>query len=671
MWTQGLNPEQVEAVLHNEGPLLILAGAGSGKTTVLVSRTGRMISDRVALASQIAVLTFTNKAARELKHRVAVKLGDLSKGLWAGTFHSFGLSLLKKYHKAAGLSVNFGVIDQTDSQAILKELMKEIRVVGKDKFDTERLLELVNYRRTHPKAKLEAIDEYHELAESLFPKFQKKMDLLGVVDFEGLLIKPLQLLKENQDIRAKVQEQYKYLMVDEFQDTNELQMKLIDQLVGPEKNLAVVGDDDQSIYGFRGAQVSNILNFPKRYTPCKVVKLERNYRSTGKIIALANEIIENNKSRHGKVLRAESKSFGDLPELFVLNSEEDEAEFLVREIRARISQGYKFDDIAILYRSNSQAGLVEAQLKLNRIPYSVSGGSGFFDRKEVKDVLAYLRSAIAPHDVCVKRILNTPSRGIGDTTVEKLNIFAQEKKITFLKACERWKEAGVQEKTGEIILSFLDLLKQLPAKILDPSTGLTAGRNLDKVFRELGYRDYLFQMHSDPQSADKRWLLIDILGRILDTLIQKGGRDLKTLKEFLDMMDLRDDPRDDEAVEVSLMTLHACKGLEFPIVYLIGVEEDLLPHRRLGEDIDEERRLFYVGVTRAQEKLILTRAKTRKKHGVIRPSSPSRFLLEVGDENLTRYEADSRPVSVEQRQDLLKSFLSGLDSKIGPNKPRN
>ncbi|MFN7455239.1 MAG: ATP-dependent helicase [Pseudobdellovibrionaceae bacterium] len=662
MWTQGLNPEQAQAVLHSEGPLLILAGAGSGKTTVLVSRTGRLIAEKVARPEEICVLTFTNKAARELKSRVSHKLGDSAKGIWAGTFHSFGLQLLKKYSAQAGLPPQFGVVDGSDCQSILKDLMRDVAIAGKDKFDSEKLLNLINYLRTHGKAKLEAQDEYHELAEVLHPKFVKRLDLMGVVDFEGLLIKPYELLKNHPEILEKVQNQYRFIMVDEFQDTNDLQMKLIDLMAKKYRNLAVVGDDDQSIYGWRGAQVSNILQFPKRYAPCHVVKLERNYRSTGKIIELANDVIAKNKNRHGKVLRPKSE-LGEMPELFVMQTEEEEAEFVCREIKAFVNKGYKYQDIAVLYRSNSQAAFLESTLRTNSIPYSVSGGTALFDRKEVKDVLGYIRAALAPHDVAVKRILNTPARGIGDTSLEKLVQYGVGHKASFIKACHHWKEAGVNDKAGEAISRFLDLLKSFPRRLLDSAEGRSVGGNLEKIFRDMGYRDYLFHTSGDATAGDKKWILVEIVGRILDSFVAKAGRTEKVLKEFLGSMELRDREDEEDNNEVSLMTLHACKGLEFPVVILIGVEEDLIPHRTLGTDVDEERRLFYVGLTRAEEHLILTRCRTRKRHGQIKPVSPSRFLLEIKDVHLKKHETDARPVTGDEKQNLLASFFAKAESK--------
>lgn len=667
MWTQGLNPEQGIAVNHNDGPLLILAGAGSGKTTVLVARTGRLIAQGHARPQEICVLTFTNKAARELKHRVSQKLGDGAKGLWAGTFHSFGLKILRTYHKEAGLPTQFGVIDQSDAQSLLKELLKDIKITGKDKFDLEVIAEIINERRVRGREKLEAFDEYHEVAELLLPKYLKKMELLGVVDFESLLLKPLELFREHPLILEKLQKQFRYMMVDEFQDTNLVQMKLVTKLTESHRNLCVVGDDDQSIYGWRGAQISNILDFPKNFAPCEVIRLERNYRSSPVILKVANELIQKNKHRHGKVLKAEGRfHVAEIPEAFLLPNEEEEAVFVMREIRNWQSQGYGFQDMAILYRSNSQGGLLEGHFRQNHIPYNVSGGTGFFDRKEIKDILAYLRFALNPNDVGLRRIINTPARGLGDTSVEKINQYSLEHKISFYKAAQEWQKVGLQEKMGETLDALFVTLKALPARLMDPKSAETPGALLLKFLLQINYRDYLYQTSKDTHGGEKKWTLVEIFARVLDSFAVKGGVTEKTLREFVDAMELRDDHSEDEdRNKVSLMTLHACKGLEFPCVMIVGVEEDLIPHRTLGSDVDEERRLFYVGLTRAKERLILTRCQLRTKHGTQRPVSPSRFLLEIPSESIRDYKGEFRPVTSEQRAGLLAGFLKGLDAKSG------
>lgn len=670
-WLKGLNPEQQKAVMHNYGPLLILAGAGSGKTTVLVSRTGRMISEKIARSSEICVLTFTNKSARELKHRVSLKLGNAGQGLWAGTFHSFGLQILRRFHKHAGLSPYFGIVDQTDCNAVLKELIKDVKNSGKDKFDLDKILSMINDRRTGLAPENEAFDEYHEMVEVLAPKFAKRLEHLGVVDFEGLLIRPLQLFKEHPEILEKVQNQFSQLMVDEFQDTNRMQMDLIHQITKSHNNITVVGDDDQSIYGWRGAEVKNILNFPKEFENCEVIKLERNYRSSAEILDVANAAISKNKNRHGKVLKAQaSQTTGELPEVFILEREEDECEFVVSEILHFQRQGFKLKDFAVLYRSNTQGGLIESSLRRAGIAYNISGGTSIFDRKEIKDLMAYLKQALAPNEVSLRRIINVPPRGIGDTTIEKITEYSQKNRITFIDACRLWREAEVQEKAGEAIDALFVFLEKLPEEILDFNVGSSPGAKMVQVFADLGYRDYVYNSAADPTSAEKKWMVVEILGRILDSFLGRRAYEVEYIKSFIDCMLLRDDLNEDseEKDQVQLMTLHASKGLEFPIVILAGLEEDLLPHKNLGSDIDEERRLFYVGVTRAKKRLVMSRCQQRKKNGVVRPSTPSRFLLEIPTQLYKEFPLGARPVTGQEREDLVSSFLSKLDSKLATPK---
>ncbi|HRO66911.1 MAG TPA: UvrD-helicase domain-containing protein [Pseudobdellovibrionaceae bacterium] len=662
-WLKGLNPEQGEAVLHNEGPLLILAGAGSGKTTVLVSRTGRLIEEGVASAKSILVLTFTNKAARELKHRVAAKLGPSAEGLWAGTFHSFGLSILKKNAEAAGLHPRFSIVDSTDCQSILNDLMKDVRITGEDRYGIDRLLNHVNDIRSGDAKKHEATDEYHELAEMLAPKFDKRLDLLGVVDFEGLLLKPLQLFKTHPEILEKVRKQFKQVMVDEFQDTNRLQMRLINTIVGEHLNLTVVGDDDQSIYGWRGAQVSNILNFPAGYKKCKVVKLERNYRSSASILELANQVIAKNQSRHGKILKPEGAAgLGEKPELFVLENEDEESDFVANELKRAHEAGFQWKDMAVLYRSNTQGGLIESALRKARIEYSISGGTSIFDRKEAKDVMSYLKAAFSPNDVAFRRIMNVPARGIGDTTLEKLIEFSKAKKMSFIEASKHWKEAEVHDKAGEGIDGFFEWLKRLPKDLVSGSE--TPGAHLLKILAEMGYRQEVMASGTQPGSGEKKWAVVEIVARILDSYVGKRSRTRETMKDFLDAMTLRD-TEDGEGPknEVSLMTLHASKGLEFPFVVLAGIEEDLLPHRSLGSDLDEERRLFYVGITRAKSKLVLCRCQTRKRHGAQKAVSPSRFILDLPPNLFTEYFGAFRPVTASERENLVGNLLAKLQAK--------
>jgi DNA helicase-2/ATP-dependent DNA helicase PcrA len=666
MWLNGLNPEQQEAALHNRGPLLILAGAGSGKTTVLVSRTGRLITEKVAAPQEILVLTFTNKAARELRHRVAAKLGPQGSKIWAGTFHSFGLYLLKKY---AGMK-NIVVFDSADAQSVVKELMRDIKIAGKDKFDVDRLVNLINQFRGGEKFNNQTWDEYFHLAHRLYPDYERKLKAYGAVDFEGLLLDPLNLLKNNPETRDKIRNDFQQIMVDEFQDTNKLQMELIEQILGPHQNITVVGDDDQSIYGWRGAEVKNILQFPRNFKNCKVVKLERNYRSLAPIINLANHVIAENKTRHGKVLIPHSSEEALRPELFCLETEDEEADFVVQEIRHFLQQGLKLGDIAVLYRSNTQGGLIESCLKRNNIQYSISGGTSIFERKEVKDMMAYLKLSLRMDDVSLKRIFNTPSRGLGDTSLEKLVQFAESQKISFYQACKRWEEAGLQSKAGTSLETLLEFLKGIADHIINPAFAGTPGEKFVQLIRDLGYRDFVYQTSSEPSQGEKKWLLVEVFGRILDSYIAKRALEKSVLQDFIEAMTLRDDDSDaEEAEKVQLMTLHASKGLEFPAVILVGVEEDLLPHRTLGADVDEERRLFYVGVTRAEKHLVLSYCKSRKRHGQLRPVARSRFIMNLPPELIHEHPKGFRGVTGAAREDLVSGFLSQLQGKLAPPKP--
>ena len=666
MWLTGLNPEQQEAVSHDHGPLLILAGAGSGKTTVLVSRTGRLIQQGVAKPEEILVLTFTNKAARELKHRVSKKLGPVGQKIWAGTFHSFGLHFLKKY---VGLK-NLAIFDTSDSHSVIKELMRDIKVVGKDKFDIDRLGNLINSFRCGEKFNHITWDEYHHLANRLFPDYERKLKAYGAVDFEGLLLEPLKHLKEKPEIRDQVRIDFQQIMVDEFQDTNKTQMQLIESLLGPHRNISVVGDDDQSIYGWRGAEVQNILSFPKNNKNCKVVKLERNYRSLAPILDLANHIISENQNRHGKVLKphALASDIGQ-PEMFCLESEDEEADFVVNEIRNFLQQQLKLGDIAILYRSNSQGALIESALKRNRIDYSISGGTSIFEKKEIKDLMAYLKLSLRWDDMSLKRVFNTPTRGLGDTSLEKLVQFSEQNKISFYQACRRWSEAGLQDRAGAGLEEFLKFVQGLSDHVLDLDVAGTPGDKFIKKMQEIGYREFIYQSASEPSQGEKKWNLVEIFGRILDSYIAKRTVEKATLSDFIDAMTLRDDEKDNESEKVQLMTFHASKGLEFPAVLLVGIEEDILPHRTLGSDIDEERRLFYVGITRAQKYLVLSHCRTRRRHGQVRPVFRSRFLAKFPKELIKEHPWGHRGVSGQARDEMVGDFLSKLKNRLVPEKP--
>lgn len=666
-WLKNLNPEQQDAVSHNQGPLLILAGAGSGKTTVLVSRTGRLIAERLTTANRVCVLTFTNKAAQELKHRVAKKLGDAAGNVWAGTFHGFGLQFLKENWKEAELPKKFGVIDGGDALAILKDLMRDHTAYEKARLNLEALMAKISYLRE--RGRDDTFDESIESAASivLAPKFVKRLRHLGVVDFEELLLRPLRMMKESAALRQKMQARYDYVMVDEFQDTNSTQMLLIDELTAAHRNIAVVGDDDQSIYGWRGAEIQNILGFPHRYKECKVVRLERNYRSTGKILNLANAIIASNKTRHTKVLRPGLDDAGEAPELFVFENEDIEVDQVTRELMEFQKKGYRWRDMAILYRSNSQGGLMEGGLRRSQIPYKLTGGTALFDRKEAKDVLAFIRSSLHPTEVSFRRIINLPARGIGEKTLEAIEEGLDT--LAFHQKARVWAKTNPEEKAAQSIHDLFAFLEELKTQLVMSKD--SAEDVLNNELRRLGYRDYVNQSYRDLKAADGRWLSVTILGRILDGMFGRHGRTTDTLEMFIDCMELRDpvpDSDEEGANEVQMMTLHACKGLEFPLVFLLGLEEDLLPHARLGQNTDEERRLFYVGVTRAKKHLVLTRVRSRKRYGQQQTVAPSRFLLEL-DPALYNEMTDGRPLVAGAREAMLANLFKKLDKQMSERDP--
>lgn len=657
-WTQGLNPEQVEAVLHNQGPMLILAGAGSGKTTVLVSRTGRLIAENIVSPQGITILTFTNKAARELKHRVGKKIGESSNGIWAGTFHGFGLQLLKIFPQEAGLDSHFGILDASDSSSLVRELLKETRSGAKAAFDPDRLLNIINAKRSK-QAYAPVEDEYEDMADVLREKYERRLKLLNVVDFESLLLLPLQIMKEHEEVRKRVQRRCQYLMVDEFQDTNFVQMEWIRQMWGADENIGVVGDDDQSIYGWRGALVQNILDFPKEFKKCKVVQLNRNYRSNEYILNLANQAIKFNEKRHGKSLKPE-RVFKDknLPEVFVFDHETEEAEGVVREVLDQIRIGRSHKDIAVLYRSNSQGAFLEGELRKHRIPYEITGGTSIFERKEAKDVLAYLEQSLRPNDLGLKRILNTPSRGIGEVALEKLINHAKANSHSLFKTLLQVEQAGLHPQSMDGIKEFLEYLKKLPETLLAAENVTNAWKSF---FESLGYYKYLQKDSTKAETSQSRWIRVEIVGRILENYLNRHGVSRDSLKGFCEMVMLRDkEDEEEKAPSVQLMTLHASKGLEFPVVILMGLEEDILPHKNLGIHIEEERRLFYVGITRAQEKLMLTRCRMRTRYGQLRPASPSRFLTQLDSLLYTEFEHGVRPWKEEQRTSMVQDFLSKL-----------
>ncbi len=655
-WLTNLNPEQVEAVLHNQGPMLILAGAGSGKTTVLISRAGRLIEEKICTVEQLLVLTFTNKSSRELKHRVEARIGKSAKKLWASTFHSFGVKILKEHGTHLGLPKNFAILDQRDVGGILKELVKNTHVYGKDAFDIDQLQSMLGAWREKGQKKANVDDPYEIILEAILPSYEERLYAMGAVDFDQLIQGPIELLEKHPEAAKKITSRFSQIMVDEFQDTNKSQFKLIKLLLQGHTNLTVVGDDDQSIYGWRGAEIENILRFPQSFKNCKTVKLVRNYRCNPAILDMANAVISKNTDRHGKKLIAEKKVASlNKPEFFEYETEEQEAEKTLAEFVRLKRDGVKYSDMAVLYRSNSQGALLESYLRKEKIPYRISGGTAFFDRKEIKDILAYLRCAIYPSEIALRRIMNTPARGIGSTSVEKL----QKSDMNFVAACRSWKDLDLPEKAGAAIDMLLHSFTEFQNDLIKaPSFSVCVKDYLQKI----GYLKYLEDQSKSAAAYHKTKSLVDIFCNVFDSYQKQESKDpKKALVEFVENMELRDLPDEENKDEVNLLTFHACKGLEFTHVFLLGVEEDLIPHRVLGTNISEERRLFYVAITRAKDRLYLSRAKKRNRNGRTVSTQRSRFLLELKPEFFTVLEG-GRPITETDRESLVSSFLAKFNT---------
>ena len=640
-----LNPPQREAASHAGGPMLVLAGAGSGKTRVITFRIAHLLAQGVSPRA-ICAVTFTNKAAEEMRERIAHLLRDreLARELSIGTFHALGLHVLRSERKALGLPRGFAIYDQADSLGAVREAMRTIHD-GDRRYDAKAIATRISLAKnafiSPDEFEGNPADDYDEITTHVYPKYQETLRACAAFDFDDLIVEPVRLWQRDADAGRRWAERFEYVMVDEFQDTNRAQLEMVRHLVSPHQNLVVVGDDDQSIYSWRGADPTNILRFAELFEGAKVVKLEQNYRSTKTILAAANEVIANNAKRHGKKLWS-NVGDGDAITHAVAATAEDEAKWIAREIRALRDGGRRWSDIAVLYRSNLQAKVIEEELRAVEVPYVMYGGQQFFERKEVKDVIAYLRVALNPRDeLALRRVLNYPARGIGATTVEKLVAASQARHATLWDALASAEVHG-GARTG--IDSFRTAVSRLAAGIESGVDVVAATRGL---VDDIALYDDLRAASPSLSAAQRRIDNVENLFGSLARFAERGkGRD--GLAEYLRLLTLEtSDKKEDSGDRVILTTLHGAKGLEFPVVFLIGLEEELLPHARTlnpqvtdvidpdhATDISEERRLCYVGITRAQEQLYLTRACQRVSRGKALVRTPSRFLLEIPDELL-------------------------------------
>ncbi|EGR0264225.1 DNA helicase Rep [Vibrio cholerae] len=663
-----LNPRQDEAVKYVSGPCLVLAGAGSGKTRVITNKIAYLVQQCGYKARNIAAVTFTNKAAREMKERVAQTLGKgESRGLMVSTFHTLGLNIIRREFKALGLKAGFSLFDDQDQLALLKELTE--KQLGGDK-DLLRLLlsTISNWKNdmlTPPQAKAMAKGEQQQLFAHCFELYQKQMQSYNALDFDDLILLPVLLLRSNEEVRQRWQNRIRYLLVDEYQDTNTSQYELVKLLVGERGRLTVVGDDDQSIYSWRGAKPQNLVLLGEDFPSLKLIKLEQNYRSTSRILRAANILIANNPHVYQKALFSELAE-GEKLKVILANNEDHEAERVTAEIIAhKFLNRTEYRDYAILYRGNHQSRLIEKSLTQNRVPYKLSGGTSFFARAEIKDIMAYLRVLVNPDDDnAFLRIVNTPKREIGPATLEKLGSYANMRgKSLFTASFELGLEQHLSGRGLENLRRFTEWL----VAIADNAERGNTVEAVRALVRDIRYEDWLYETSASPKAAEMRmknvsdlysWIVADLEG-------DNPDQQEKTLKEVVQRLTLRDmmerGEENDDSDAVQLMTLHASKGLEFPYVYLIGAEEGILPHQTSidEENVEEERRLMYVGITRAQRELTFMVCKERRQFGELIKPTQSRFLDELPQEDI-EWEVKKKPVTQEERMAKGQAHIANL-----------
>ena len=623
-----LNPQQREAVKTIHGPVLILAGAGTGKTRVITMRITYMVEEGIDPGSILSV-TFTNKAANEMRERIGGMVSkSAAKALTIGTFHAFCVRLLRVHAETIGYKSNFAIYSQSEQQGLVKKVLSRL-LVKEENYEPGVALSRISKAKNHG---LGMGDPNETLDGALYQLYHDDLRALNAMDFDDLLLKAVELLEEHDEVRQAVQEKYRYVMVDEFQDTNSLQMRLLRALVPQPWNICVVGDDDQSIYGWRGADITNINDFESFFPGPAVIKLEENYRSTTPILHTANSLIRHNVGRRGKNLWS-GNAGKDPVRLIVTEDEKEEAQVIADEVIAENARGTKWDDFAVLFRTNDQSRVLESEFRKKKIPYRVVGARSFFDKREVKDIIAYLTVlANADDDIAVLRILNTPTRGIGNSTAElarEHSIKAKGSVFAALRDPEFHLNLSDRAKTA--VLGFVDTIERYRGLACTPLTAYAV--LTERLLHEIGYTDHLKKLAKTEEDLVSLELGVK---QLLDSLKsyderEKGG----SLQGFLDEVSLNDDREEKDDIEkktgVCLITMHAAKGLEFPVVYLPGLEQGILPHKRSIDEnrVDEERRLFYVGITRAMRKLTLSHCRYRVKWGQKQTCMASTFLNEL------------------------------------------
>ena len=679
----GLNDRQKEAVEYLDGPLLILAGAGSGKTRVLTYKIAYLLEKKIVKPWEILAITFTNKAAKEMKERVEELVGAEAQDMWLGTFHSVCVRILKREIELLGYSRDFNIFDEIDKDKVIKEVMKKLNIddkiypTGLIKAEISKAKEVMKDDKQYAK---DAMGDFRkEEIAKVYTMYQQTLRTNNSIDFDDIIMLTVQLFLEHPDRLAYYQEKYKYVLVDEYQDTNKTQFLLISLLTAGTGNICVVGDESQSIYGFRGADITNILNFEKEFPSAKIIKLEENYRSTKNILNAANEVIKNNSSKIDKVLWTQNKE-GEKINYKTLNNEYEEVEYVVETIDDLCrKENKKYSDFAVLFRTNAQARVLEEVFMRTGTPYKLIGGIKFYARKEIKDIISYLKLINNKNDnIALKRIINEPKRGIGDTALDKLDNMAQEKGMSIFELIQDNRNLAGLRSAGNIIL-FRDMMNDLMAN----KETFKVSDLIKRVLKVSGYEDML-----NAEGTKETEIRFENLMEFIGVAIEFENENAEnTLEDFLDSIALVSDVDNlDESTEaVTLMTMHSAKGLEFDDVFLVGMEEGLFPSKRSIEEdasTEEERRLCYVAITRAKDQLFLTNTKKRTLYGSTSFSLPSRFIDEIPDNLLTEDSIENKESREIKRQSSflddeykrVETYLSNKDrvqSTVSTFKPQN
>lgn len=674
---KNMNSEQSEAVRTTEGPLLIMAGAGSGKTRVLTHRIAYLLDEKDVSPYNILAITFTNKAAKEMKARVEHLVGEEAQVIWMSTFHSMCVRILRRDADRIGIERNFTIIDPTDQKSVIKDVLKSENIDSK-RFEPRMFIGVIsnlkNELKTPEDAQKEANDFHSQMVATVYKGYQRQLSRNEALDFDDLIMTTINLFERVPETLEYYQNKFQYIHVDEYQDTNKAQYTLVKLLANKFKNLCVVGDSDQSIYGWRGADIQNILSFEEDYPEAKTIFLEQNYRSTKNILNAANEVIKHNSERKPKGLWT-ANSGGDKIQYYEAMTERDEAEYVVKEIMKHQRSGKKYSEMAILYRTNAQSRVLEETFMKSNIPYTMVGGQKFYDRKEIKDLLSYLRViANSNDDISLQRIINVPKRGIGPSSVEKIQTYALQNNISMFDALAEVDFIGLSKKVTQECISFYEMIQNL----IKEQEFLEISEIVDEVLQKSGYRDMLDR----EQSIESRSRLenLDEFMSVPKDYEENTPLEEQSLINFLtDLSLVADIDEADTQNGVTLMTMHSAKGLEFPIVFIMGMEESLFPHIRAiksedDHEMEEERRICYVAITRAEELLYITNATTRMLFGRSQSNMPSRFLKEIPEDLLDSHTGQKRQTiypksqpkrGFSKRTTSTKKQVSSSDWKVG------